>query len=71
MREGRIPFRTSMGDGRCVEGVRGVVGPSWKAYFNVDESFARYVRYLVSRCGAHNVVFSGIHLNWIPEAFSN
>ena len=53
-----------------IETVRRDVGPSWKAYFSIDESFARYVQYLVSRYGAHNVVFSGIHLDWIPDHFS-
>lgn len=53
-----------------IETVRRDAGPSWKAYFDFDESFARYVQYLVSRYGAHNVVFSGVHLDWIPEDFS-
>ena len=54
-----------------IETVRRDVGPSWKAYTDdFDASFARYVLYLVSRYGAHNVVFSGIHLDWIPEQFS-
>ena len=53
-----------------LETVRRDVGPSWQAYFDFDESFARYVQYLVSRYGAHNVVFSGIHLDWIPDDFS-
>ena len=53
-----------------LETVRRDVGPSWEAYFDFDQSYARYVQYLVSRYGAHNVVFSGIHLDWIPEDFS-
>src|SRR5690606_30683844 len=35
-----------------------------------DESYARYVQYLISRYGAYNMIFSGIHLDWIPEKFS-
>lgn len=54
-----------------IETVRRDAGPSWKAYVpDFDASFARYVQYLVSRYGAHNVVFSGIHLDWIPDDFS-
>ena len=54
-----------------IETVRRDVGPSWKAYVpDFDASFARYVQYLISRYGAHNVVFSGIHLDWIPDDFS-
>jgi hypothetical protein len=59
--EGFVPF---------LETVRRDHGPSWKAYFKFNESFARYVQYLVARYGAYNLIFSGIHLDWIPEKFS-
>src|SRR5690606_34032780 len=35
-----------------------------------DESYARFVQYLISRYGAYNLIFSGIHLDWIPEHYS-
>ncbi|MBN1764498.1 MAG: DUF4038 domain-containing protein, partial [Sedimentisphaerales bacterium] len=44
--------------------------PTWKAYFDFKESYARYVQYLISRYGAYNIVFSGIHLDWIPKEYS-
>jgi hypothetical protein len=44
--------------------------PSWNAYFNFNESYARYVQYLISRYGAYNIIFSGIHLDWIPKEYS-
>ena len=53
-----------------IETVRRDVGPSWNAYFNFNETFARYTQYLIARYGANNIVFSGIHLDWIPEDFS-
>ena len=53
-----------------LETVRRDVGPSWKAYFNFNESFSRFVQYLISRYGAYNLLFSGIHLDWIPKDFS-
>ena len=53
-----------------LETVRRDHGPSWKAYFDFDRSFARFVQYLVARYGAFNLVFSGIHLDWIPEKLS-
>jgi hypothetical protein len=53
-----------------LETVRRDVGPSWKAYFDFNESFSRYVQYLISRYGAYNLIFSGIHLDWIPKEFS-
>ena len=59
--EGFVPF---------LETVRRDCTPSWKAYFDFDASYARYVRYLVARYGAFNLVFSGIHLDWIPKDLS-
>jgi hypothetical protein len=44
--------------------------PTWKAYFDFNESYARYVQYLISRYGAFNIIFSGIHLDWIPREYS-
>jgi len=37
--------------------------PPWKAYFQFDESFSRYVQYLVARYGAYNFIFSKIHFD--------
>jgi hypothetical protein len=44
--------------------------PAWKAYFDFNESYSRYVQYLISRYGAYNIIFSGIHLDWIPKEYS-
>ncbi len=59
--QGFVPF---------LETIRRDNAPSWKAYFNFNESYARFVQYLISRYGAYNMVFSGIHLDWIPENYS-
>lgn len=53
-----------------LETVRRDMCPSWKAYFDFNESYARYVQYLISRYGAYNIIFSGIHLDWIPKEYS-
>ena len=53
-----------------LETVRRDMCPSWKAYFDFNESYARYVQYLISRYGALNFIFSGIHLDWIPKEYS-
>lgn len=53
-----------------LETVRRDAGPSWNAYFDFKESFARFAQYLIARYGAYNFVFSGIHLDWVPEDFS-
>jgi hypothetical protein len=53
-----------------LETVRRDHGPSWKKYFDWPESFSRYVQYIIARYGAYNIIFSGIHLDWINENFS-
>jgi hypothetical protein len=53
-----------------LETVRRDMCPSWKAYFDFKNSYARYVQYLISRYGAYNLIFSGIHLDWIPKEYS-
>lgn len=59
--EGFVPF---------LETIRRDNAPAWKAYFNFNESYARFVQYMIARYGAYNMIFSGIHLDWIPEKFS-
>jgi hypothetical protein len=59
--EGFVPF---------LETIRRDNAPAWKAYFNFNESYARFVQYMIARYGAYNMIFSGIHLDWIPENFS-
>jgi len=53
-----------------LETVRRDHGPSWKAYFDFNVSYARFVEYLIARYSAYNLVFSGIHLDWIPKDYS-
>jgi hypothetical protein len=53
-----------------LETVRRDMCPSWKAYFDFNESYARYVQYLSSRYGAYNFIYSKIHLDWIPKEYS-
>jgi hypothetical protein len=59
--EGFVPLLESVRRDNC---------PAWKAYFNFDESYSRYIQYLISRYGAYNIIFSGIHLDWIPKEYS-
>jgi hypothetical protein len=53
-----------------LETVRRDMCPSWKAYFDFNESFSRFVQYLISRYGAYNFIYSEIHLDWIPKEYS-
>jgi hypothetical protein len=51
-----------------LETVRRDVAPPWKAYFNFDESFSRFVQYMVARYGAYNLIFSKIHFDiYLPN----
>jgi hypothetical protein len=59
--EGFVPF---------FETIRRDNAPSWKKYFDFNESYSRFVNYLIARYGAYNLIFSGIHLDWIPKDFS-
>ena len=59
--EGFVPFFETVRRDNC---------PSWKAYFDFNQSYARFVQYLIARYGAFNLVFSGIHLDWIPKDYS-
>ena len=66
----KMEFLSANGFTALLETVRRDAGPSWKAYFDFNESYTRFVQYLISRYGAFNIVFSGIHLDWIPKEFS-
>jgi hypothetical protein len=66
----KMAYLSEQGFVPLLETVRRDAGPSWNAYFDFNETFARYMQYLIARYGANNVVFSGIHLDWIPKDFS-
>lgn len=46
-----------------LETVRRDVCPPWKAYFDFNESYSRFVQYMVARYGAYNFIFSKIHFD--------
>lgn len=66
----KMHYLSDQGFVPLIETVRRDMCPTWKAYFDFNESYARYVQYLISRYGAYNIIFSGIHLDWIPAAYS-
>jgi hypothetical protein len=66
----KMDYLAEQGFVPLLETVRRDVAPSWYAYFDFNESFSRFVQYLVARYGAHNFIFSTIHLDWIPKNFS-
>jgi len=66
----KMAYLDSIGFVPFLEVVRRDHGPSWKAYFDWPSSFVRYIQYMVARYGAYNLIFSPIHLDWIPPVFS-
>jgi hypothetical protein len=66
----KMQYLSDQGFVPLLETVRRDNCPAWKAYYNFNESYARYVQYLISRYGAYNIIFSGIHLDWIPKEYS-
>jgi hypothetical protein len=66
----KMQYLSDQGFVPLIETVRRDICPTWKAYFDFNESYARYVQYLISRYGAYNIIFSGIHLDWIPREYS-
>lgn len=65
----KINYMNEQGFVIFLETVRRDHGPSWKHYFDFKESYARYVQYIFSRYGTNNIIFSGIHLDWINDDY--
>jgi hypothetical protein len=66
----KMQYLSGQGFVPLLETVRRDMCPSWKAYFNFNESYSRFVQYLISRYGAYNIIYSEIHLDWIPKEYS-
>jgi len=66
----KMKYLSEQGFVPLLESVRRDNCPSWKAYYDFNESYSRYIQYLISRYGAYNILFSGIHLDWIPKEYS-
>ncbi|MGE5487278.1 MAG: DUF4038 domain-containing protein [bacterium] len=42
--------------------------PPWKAYFNFNESYSRFLQYIVARYGAYNLILSKLHFDiYLPN----
>lgn len=66
----KMDYLASVGFVPFLETIRRDHGPSWKEYFEWPDSFVRYIQYIVARYGAYNLIFSPIHLDWIPPVHS-
>ena len=54
----KLRYLSEQGFVGMLEPVRRDACPAWKAYFDFNTSYARYVQYLVSRYGAFTLIFS-------------
>ncbi len=64
----KMQFLNDQGFIPMLETIRRDVAPPWKAYFNFDESFSRFVQYMVARYGAYNMIFSKVHFDiYLPN----
>jgi Protein of unknown function (DUF4038)/Domain of unknown function (DUF5060) len=60
----KMAYLNAQGFIPILETIRRDTGPAWKAYSaNFDESYARFVQYMVARYGAYNFIFSKIHFD--------
>ena len=51
-----------------LETVRRDVAPPWKAYFDFDRSYARFLEYIVARYGAYSLILGTIHFDiYLPR----
>ncbi len=66
----KMAFLSAQGFVPMLETVRRDVAPPWKAYFNFDESFSRFVQYMAARYGAYNFIFSEIHFDIYLKNYS-
>ena len=51
-----------------LETIRRDVAPPWKAYYDFNASFSRFLQYMVARYGAFNMIFSKVHFDiYLPN----
>ena len=63
----KIAYLNAQGFIPMIETTRRDVCEAWKAYFDFNESYGRFVQYMVARYGAYNIIFSKIHLDVTPK----
>lgn len=66
----KMQYMASNGFVPFFEAVRRDHGPTWKRYYDWEVSYPRYVQYLVARYGCYNMIFSGVHADWIHKDLS-
>ena len=66
----KMAFLSEQGFVPLLETVRRDVAPPWKAYFDFNESYSRFVEYMVARYGAYNLILSKIHFDIYLKNYS-
>lgn len=59
----KIRYLYDEGFAAFLEPIRRDACPAWKAYFDYNTSYARFVNYMIARYGVYNLIFSGIHFD--------
>lgn len=66
----KIAYLNEQGFVPMLETIRRDTAPAWKAYFDFDESYSRFVQYMTARYGAWNIVFSKVHFDIYLKRYS-
>jgi hypothetical protein len=66
----KIRFLNDQGFVPVLETVRRDNAPPWKAYYDFNESYSRFMQYMVARFGAYNLVLSKIHFDIYLKNYS-
>jgi hypothetical protein len=59
----KVQLLSEQGFVPMLETVRRDVTPPWKAYFDFDRSYARFLQYMIARYGGWNIILSKIHFD--------
>lgn len=66
--DGKMQHLNDQGFIAMLETIRRDVAPPWKAYYDFNTSFTRFLQYMVARYGAYNMIFSKVHFDiYLPK----
>jgi hypothetical protein len=66
----KMAYLNEQGFVPMLETIRRDIAPAWKAYFDFNESYSRFVQYMVARYGAYNFIFSKVHFDIYLKNYS-
>ena len=66
----KVRFLNEQGFVPVLETIRRDIAPAWKAYFNFNESYSRFVQYIAARYGAYNLILSKVHFDIYLKNYS-